>query len=165
MPIGDPISRQIVWNGAPQIRDRYIVETSVSSVQPLVTGYEDGNWLIWRLQSGNAFVVDFFLGKDENPQFREWAYYNYLIYHLVSRAGGRTPLDFADYPGSPVPHEAERNALLAWMALLVAISFAAFFLVRRWSMRHPEALEEITLHARPIPGAKGGGPRSSQRKK
>ncbi len=164
VPIGDPISRQIVWNGAPQIRGRYIVGTPLSSVQPLIAGFEDGDWLIWRLQSGNAFVVDFFLGKDENPQFREWAYYNYLIYHLVSRAGGRTPLDFADYPGSPVPHDAERNALLALMALLVAVSFTAFFLVRRWSKRHPEALEEITLHARPTPGPKGEKPESANGK-
>jgi O-antigen/teichoic acid export membrane protein len=147
IPTADPISRQIVWNGAPQIRGRYTVETPFSSVQPLITGFEDGGWLIWRLQSGNGFIIDFFLGEDDNPQFREWAYYNYLIYHLTSRAGGRTPLEFADYPGSPVPHAVERNALLAAMVLLVALSFAAFFLVRRYSLRHPEALNEIMRHA------------------
>jgi O-antigen/teichoic acid export membrane protein len=164
IPIDDPIRRQIVWNGAPQVRGRSRTETPLSSVQPLVTGYEDGSWLVWRLQSGNAFIVNFYLGRDDNPQFREWAYYNYLIYHLVMRAGGRTPLDFADYPGSPVPHDAERNALLAAMALLVAVSFAAFFLVRRYSKRHPEALDEITLRAAALPEPKGGEPHPAQEK-
>jgi O-antigen/teichoic acid export membrane protein len=164
LPIEDPIGRQIVWNGAPQVRERDLVEMPVSAVQPLVTGYEDGSWLVWRLQSGNAFVVDFFLGKSDNPQFREWAYYNYLIYHLVTRAGGRTPLDYADYPGSPVPHDLERNILLIVMALLIAVSFAAFFFVRRYSKRHPEALEEITLHPAVIPGPAGRGSVSVQQK-
>jgi len=161
VPIDDPLRRQIVWNGAPQVRERNLVVTPISSVQPLVTGYEDGSWLIWRLQRENAFIVNVFLGEEDNPQFREWAYYNYLIYHLTLRAGGRTPLDFADYPGSPVPHDAQRNALLAAMALLVAVSFAAFFLVRRYSRRHPEALEEIMLHARSVRSPEGGEPRSA----
>jgi O-antigen/teichoic acid export membrane protein len=159
VPVADePIRRQIVWNGAPQVRERDRVETPFSTVQPLVMGYEDGSWLIWRLQSPNAFIVDFYLGRDDNRQFREWAYYNYLIYNLVMRAGGRTPLDFAEYPGSPVPHETERNALLAAMALLIAVSFAAFFLVRRYSKRHPEALEAITLRAPVVSGPRGEGP-------
>jgi hypothetical protein len=158
VPVADePIRRQIVWNGAPQVRERDRVETPFSTVQPLVMGYEDGSWLIWRLQSPNAFIVDFYLGRDDNRQFREWAYYNYLIYNLVMRAGGRTPLDFAEYPGSPVPHETERNALLAAMALLIAVSFAAFFLVRRYSKRHPEALEAITLRAPVVSGRRGTG--------
>jgi O-antigen/teichoic acid export membrane protein len=162
VPIDDPIGRQIIWNGAPQVRERNRTETPISSVQPLVTGYEDGSWLIWRLQRDNAFIVNVFLGKDENPQFREWAYYNYLIYHLAMRAGGRPPLDFADYPGSPVPHEAQRDALLAAMALLVALSFCAFFAVRRYSKRHPEALDAIIIHDPAIPGSRGGGPATPQ---
>ncbi len=154
---GEPIRRQIVWNGAPQVRERSRVEVSLSSVQPLVVAYEDGDWLIWRLQSGNAFIVNFYLGKDDNSQFREWAYYNYLIYHLVMRAGGRTPLDFADYPGSPVPHDAERNGLLIAMAMLVAAAFAVFFFVRRYSLRHPEELDYITRRAEPVPRPNGEG--------
>jgi O-antigen/teichoic acid export membrane protein len=141
--INDPISRQIVWNGAPQVRDRFQIETPVSSVQPLVTGYENGDWLIWSNPARKTFVVNFFLGAKDNPQFRDWAYYNYLIYHLVERAAGRTPENFAQYPGSPVPHAAERNILWLIMGLLVAVTFAVFVAVRRYSLRHPEALDFI----------------------
>jgi O-antigen/teichoic acid export membrane protein len=141
--INDPISRQIVWNGAPQVRDRFQIETPVSSVQPLVTGYENGDWLIWSNPARKTFVANFFLGAKDNPQFRDWAYYNYLIYHLVERAAGRTPENFAQYPGSPVPHAAERNILWLIMGLLVAVTFAVFVAVRRYSLRHPEALDFI----------------------
>jgi O-antigen/teichoic acid export membrane protein len=164
VPIADPIGRQIVWNGSPQVRQRSLVETPISSVQPLVTGYEDGSWLIWSLPGGRAFIVNIFLGKDDNPQFREWAYYNYLIYHLAARAGGRTPLDFADYPGSPVPHAAERNGLLIAMAFLVAAAFTAFYFVRRYSLRHPEALDAIMLYTTPIPSPKGAGAPAAEEK-
>jgi hypothetical protein len=59
------------------------------------------------------------------------------------RAAGQTPLSFADYPGSPVPHAAERNILLAVMALMLVTTFAAFLIVRRYSLKHPEELDRI----------------------
>jgi O-antigen/teichoic acid export membrane protein len=143
--INDPINRQIAWNGAPQVYRRAVALTPISSVQPLVVAYPEGDWLIWGLPGGRAFVVNFFLGPDDNPQFREWAYYNYLIYHLAMRAGGRAAPDYADYPGSPVPHRTAQHLILILMAVLVAAAFAVFFLVRRYSLRHPEELDQILL--------------------
>ncbi len=35
--INDPLVKQIIWNGAPQVRERFEVLTPLSSVQPLVT--------------------------------------------------------------------------------------------------------------------------------
>jgi len=151
--INDPISRQIIWNGSPQVRERFRIETPVSSVQPLVTGYEDGGWLIWSNPARKTYVVDFFLGANDNPQFREWAYYNYLIYHLVTRAAGGALQDFAQYPGSPVPHAGDRNILWAILAILILITFGIFFFVRRYSLRHPEALDQISR--RPIQAKAG----------
>jgi O-antigen/teichoic acid export membrane protein len=154
--ISDPISHQIIWNGAPQVRERMTVETPFSSVQPLVDGFEDGSWLIWSIPQRKTFIVNFFLGAGDNPQFRDWAYYNYLIYHLVTRSTGRTPEDFGQYPGSPVPHAAERNILWAIMGILVAATFAVFVVVRRYSLRHPEALDHIVRGGRGKDDA--GGP-------
>lgn len=139
----DPLARQIIWNSSPQVRQRYTVSTPLSSVQPLVIGYEDNSWVLWSAQGGRAFIFNAFLSTQDNPQIQEWAYYNYLIYHLTLRAAGRTPLSFADYPGSPVPHPLERNVLLLVMAVLVVMSFLAYFLVRRYSLDHPEELDRI----------------------
>lgn len=141
LDVEDTITRDIIWNGAPQVRDRFEVQTPLSSVQPLVTGYETGEWLLWQARPG-VYIFNVFL-DDVNPQIQEWAYYNYLLYHLVERAAGQTPLSFADYPASPVPHERDRNLLWGVMILLLGTAGAAFFLVRRYSLRHPEALEQI----------------------
>jgi O-antigen/teichoic acid export membrane protein len=139
----DPLVTEIIWNGAPQVRERSTVMTPLSSIQPLVTAYEDGEWLLWSARAGKAFIFNAFLTGGFNPQIQDWAYYNYLIYHLAERVAGKTPLSFADYPGSPVPHTPERNILLGVMALMLMTTFAAFFIVRRYSLRHPEELDNI----------------------
>jgi O-antigen/teichoic acid export membrane protein len=148
--IDDPLLKEIVWNGAPQVRQRYEVQTPMSSVQPLVTAYEDGEWILWRVRT-NIYIFQAFLNRD-NPQIQEWAYFNYLIYHLVERAAGNTPLSFADYPASPVPHLADTGVLFAVMGLILLTTFGIFVLVRRYSLAHPEQLNQITLDRRHLGG-------------
>ena len=150
----DPLLSEIVWNGAPQVRDRFDAATPpLAGASPLVTIYEDGSWVLSTGKLPNVFIFTAFLTtytdpqsgeiQSYNPQIQEWAYFNFLIYHLTFRAAGRTPLSFADYPGSPVPHAGDRNTLLALMALLLATTFVAFFFVRRYSLKHPEELDRI----------------------
>jgi hypothetical protein len=151
--LDDPLVKQIIWNGAPQVRERFEVMTPISALQPLVTGYEDGSWVLWSANNGKAFIFNSFLTTyvdpqtqkttAYNPQFQEWAYFNYLIYHLVERAAGQTPLSFAIYPASPVPHSSDRNALLLLITLMLVTTFSAFFFVRRYSLKHPEELDKI----------------------
>ncbi len=149
--ISDPLLTEIIWNGAPQVRKRVEMGitpmsvmqpldsgiTPMSSVRPLVTAYEDDSWILWQTRP-NVFVLNTFLSSTANPQIQEWPYFNYLIYHLAVRAAGGTPLAFADYPGSPAPHVAERNLLLGLVGLLLVAIFAAFFFVRRYRLAHPE---------------------------
>ncbi len=151
--IDDPLVKQIIWNGAPQVRERMEVLTPLSSVQPIVTAYESGDWILWAGNRPNIYIFNAYLTNHidpqnqkttaYNPQIQEWAYFNYLIYHLVERAGGQTPLSFADYPASPVPHSADRNILLVVMGLLIMTTFGTFFVVRRYSLNHPEELDKI----------------------
>ena len=141
--VDDPLVKQIIWNGAPQVRERSNIMTPMSSVQPLVSAYEDGEWVLWSARGGKAFIFNAFITDKFNPQIQEWAYYNYLIYHLVMRAAGQTPLSFADYPASPVPHTPERNILLGVMAVMLVTTFAAYIIVRRYSLKHPEELDKI----------------------
>lgn len=142
LKVDDPLVTEIVWNGAPQVRERFDLQTPVSSVQPLVVAYETGEWIVWQAH-GNKFVVDAFLDDAVNPQIQEWGYFNYLIYHLVERAAGREPMSFAAYPVAPVPHEGDQVILFVVLALMVVSAFGAFAVVRRYSLRHPEALDTI----------------------
>jgi hypothetical protein len=45
--VSDPLINRIIWNGAPQIRERDEINTPLSSVQPLVNTYESGAWILW----------------------------------------------------------------------------------------------------------------------
>jgi O-antigen/teichoic acid export membrane protein len=153
--IDDPLVKQIIWNGSPQVRERFQTYTPLSSVQPLVTAYEDGEWVLWAGNRPNIYFINAFLTNHIdpqnqkylpiNPQIQEWAYFNYLIYHLVERAAGQVPLSFAEYPGSPVPHAAERNIILIIMGLMVCTTALVFVVVRRYSKKHPEQLDRIVF--------------------
>lgn len=146
----DPVIRQIVWNSAPQVRERLILVSSHSDLLPLVVGYQEDYLALGSLRLPESQV--FFLAvqlnaTDENKQpnkpFQEWAYFNYLIYHLTMRAAGETPTSFAQYAGSPVPHQREKILLFGLLGGLVLLSFGAFVLVRRFSLRHPQALDVL----------------------
>ncbi len=138
----DPLLDQVIWTSAPQVRERYVGD--FPSLQPLVIGFEDNSLILGSgmMGQGRVFVLTPFL-YSANPQFQEWAYFNYLIYHLAVRAAGRTPLSFADYPGSPVPHARERAILIGLMALLLVTTGGVFVIVRRFSRAHPEALDAL----------------------
>jgi O-antigen/teichoic acid export membrane protein len=140
----DSLLTSILWNSAPQVRERFAL--TGGELNPLVTGYEDGSLVLGEktIGRGQVFVLASFL-DGANPEFQQWAYFNYLVYHLVERAAGRTPLSFADYPASPVPHRQDQIILFALMGLVLATAGAAFWLVRRYSLAHPEALDAIVL--------------------
>lgn len=140
--IEDPLLTSIVWTSAPQVRGRYQVDTPVSALTPLVVGFEDGSWVLWSALGGRAYIFNAFL-DEANPQFQSWAYFNYFIYHLAMRAAGRTPLSFADYAASPVPHERDRLVLYLLMAGMLAVAALIFWAVRRYSRAHPEALDVL----------------------
>ena len=140
--VDHPLLRAVLWNSAPQIRERLRV-TAGANAQPLVSRFDAGEMVLWAAGTGGkAFVFNAFLGE-QNPQVQEWAYFNYLIYHLTTTAGGTEPLSFGDYPASPVPHRAERLFLVAAMGAILSLFVIAFVLVRRYSRAHPEALDVL----------------------
>ncbi|MBC7265134.1 MAG: hypothetical protein H5T64_12380 [Chloroflexi bacterium] len=144
--LADPLLTEIVWTSAPQVRERFSLASPAADLLPVVLGFEDESLILGMRTIGNgqAFVFTPFL-DDANPQFQGWAYFNYLIYHLTARAAGRIPAPFADYAGSPVPHAGERRALLVALAGMLVLSALAFWVVRRYSLAHPEALDVLVV--------------------
>ena len=143
--VSDSLLTAILWNSAPQVNDRFTL--AGADLTPLVTGFEDGSLVLGSqtVGAGQVFVLTAFLGEKANPEFQQWPYFNYLIYHLTQRAGGRTPLSFADYPASPVPHARDQLILILLMVFVLGTAGVAFWLVRRYSLAHPEALDAIVL--------------------
>ncbi len=140
--IDDSLVKEIIWASAPQVRERFEVEGW--DLEPLVVSFEDKSLLLGRttLGKGTVYVFCVFL-NGYNLQFQDWAYFNYFIYHLAVKATGRSPLTFADYPASPVPHARERTVIFALMGVILVTAGIAFWLIRRYSLSHPELLDEL----------------------
>ena len=138
----DPLNTEISWNSATQVRER--TELKGLSLTPIVITYETQETILGSatIGKGQALVFTPTLSST-NQQIQDWSYFNYLVYSLVERSAGRAPLSFGDYPASPVPHEVDRDILLALMALMVITAFVVFYFVRRYSKAHPEALDQI----------------------
>jgi O-antigen/teichoic acid export membrane protein len=141
----DSLLTDVLWTSAPQVRER--LSLAGGGLSPLVTGFEDHSLILGKknLGTGQVFILTAFLG-DTNTEFQEWPYFNYLVYHLAEQAAGRTALAFADYPASPVPHRTDQIVLVALMGLVLATAGVAFWLVRRYSLKHPEALDAIVIN-------------------
>lgn len=138
----DQLGTEIVWNGAPQVRERITINGLGNEAWAVVSGYENDEGILY-VASPNVFVFTPSLSDESNPQIQEWGYFNYLIYHLVERAAGGSPMSFADYPASPVPHEKDRNALFIFLGVELLFFFGIFIFVRRYSLAHPEALDSL----------------------
>ncbi len=151
--------RQVVWNTAPQV----IAHTRFSApdgslpagLQPWIVSHESGEAVIAAGAGGRLLLVSAQIDGD-NQQFREWGYFNYLVYSLAMQAAGREPLSFAAYPASPVPHPEQQRVLFLAMAVLLLISLASFYVVRRYSLAHPEALDTLVLNPKAFAAKEAG---------
>ena len=134
------VLQDIVWSSAPQVLDRSIVMGL--NGEPIVAGYETGEAVLQTLSigSGQVYLLTPELNS-VNTAFQEWPYFNYLIYNLTLRAAQHTPLAFADYPASSVPHAGDRIVLVVILVLMGITAVAFYIFVRRYSKRHPEALD------------------------
>jgi O-antigen/teichoic acid export membrane protein len=134
---------EIAWNSAPQVRARSVV--SGGNIEPLVTLEGSGEVFLGYVPGAShpVILVTGWLSDPSNRPFREWPYFNYWLYSMAVTAAGGQPQSFAAYPASPVPHERGQLAVLAIVALTVAATAGAFFLARRYSRRHPEALASL----------------------
>jgi O-antigen/teichoic acid export membrane protein len=149
----DAVLEQIGWTSAPQIKARSTVVglDGGPELEALVRTEDGHDLILGQLVLGNAHLYVFtpWISRDEahNPDLLEWPYWNYLVYHLAARAAGETPHTYADYPGSPVPHEPQRVGLAVTLSIMLAGTVGAFVLVRRYSRQHPEALDRIVADA------------------
>ena len=138
----DAIIKDIVWTSAPQVRQRYLLASATFT--PLIMGYEDQSIVLGKasLGKGQVYLFSAYL-NEANPQFQEWAYFNYLVYYLVHSSAGRSPLSFAHYPASPVPHTNQQVILYLLLLGMLVLSGLAFWIVRRYSRHHVDALDAV----------------------
>ena len=91
----DPLVKEINWVSAPQVRERAFIMTSAPGNPFIrVDGY---NEVVVGEITEKIFAIDVYFDEQHNLQFQEWKYFDYLIYHLVERAAGAEPKNYADY--------------------------------------------------------------------
>jgi hypothetical protein len=94
----DPLITEIDWTDAPQIRERAPLFTPApGKVFLRVDGCAEPVFGEIGQPAERKFFISAFLDVQHNLQFQGWEYFTYTIYHLVERAAGAEPLNFADY--------------------------------------------------------------------
>ncbi len=148
--LDDSLIAQVTWNSAPQVRERSMLIGL--DLEALVKTYETDETVLGRMKLGQgmAYVITAWLSGENNSQFKDWPYFNYLIYHLSVRAASGPADAYADYPASPVPHATARRGVVAVLVLMLGTTVAAYLVLRRYAQRHPEALERITVESEEV---------------
>lgn len=138
----DPLVSGITWRSAPQVRERTAIPAGTLDKQAvLVRNYQGvgeadlpAEAVIAELpataEHGQIYLVTPWLVGDQNLQFQQWAYFNYLFYHMSARAAGATPAGFSDWAASPVPHQTFQYAFLSFYALVAVAAIGVFLVIR-----------------------------------
>jgi hypothetical protein len=151
--VADPIQDAIAWRSAPEIQARTLI-TNPNLLRSVVST-PDGDGVIQRVrgrEQTQALIVTAWFSHPSNQAWSSWAYFDYMIYHLIADAAnvGRR-LSFADYPPSPTPEADERLTIAAVGIGLILSTAAAYYSARRRLYLSPEPDPEVALLT-------GGGP-------
>src|SRR5512137_48624 len=74
----DPLLTEIIWNGAPQVRERSVLDDPDPTWTTWVSAFGKDEGFLYQLPGGK-FVITSWLSGEANPQIQEWGYFNYLI--------------------------------------------------------------------------------------
>ena len=153
--VEDPLQRAIAWRSAPEIQARTLI-TNPNLLRPIVTAAEE-QAVILRVrgrEEKQVLIVGGWLTHPSNADWPNWAYTDYLIYHLISDAAGmgRT-LSFVDYPRSPTPDRTGRLGLAGAGVGLMLTAGTIYYVARRRLYLNPSLADAwrrlTTLAAQP----------------
>ena len=166
-PPNDPLRSNISWESAVRVFERWILNVNRGEVlvatsdkdpvhphTPILVKLELGRGTIYvlnawitggnqaeRMHSYAALLAG--VEGARNYDFQRWPYFNWLLYDLTRSSAHMAPEPFRRWTAAPVPHGAQILILAAVFMSLFAIFAIALIFVRRYSVRHPEALSQF----------------------
>ncbi|TFF90480.1 MAG: lipopolysaccharide biosynthesis protein [Promethearchaeota archaeon] len=162
----NPISRNIAWNSAPDLKPKnmtYIELTNLdSSVIRIVDVYKaslsltrESNRIPFIAKknkaSGSIMLFTGWLQRDPsrvdksaNIEFSIWPYFNYLLYGMALNTLDENISTYSNWAYSPVPHLFEQIVLLIIVVVLACLAGAAFITVKR---RKTGRIDQKTVEA------------------
>ncbi|HXW84770.1 MAG TPA: hypothetical protein VEJ86_10225 [Candidatus Binataceae bacterium] len=181
-PKDDPLAHGVNWSSAVRLAERSLLKTTAAATVLVATSAKDPvqgrTPALIRLTEGKGtiFILNVWLRQGDqsarvasygellkgirgarNYDFQRWFYFNWLLYDLSRSAAGVPAKSYGDWAESPVPHRAQNEALAVLFFSMMAIFLAAFLWVRRYSLRHPELVNQYyrPLQQKPQPASLG----------
>ncbi len=166
-PRHDPLKSNISWKSAVRVFERWILNVNRGEVivatndkdtvhphTPILVKLELGRGTIyvlnvWMTEGNQAERINSYalmlagVEGARNYDFQRWPYFNWLLYDLTRTSAHITPVPFRKWTAAPVPHGSQIVILAAIFMSLFTIFATALIFVRRYSLRHPEALSQF----------------------
>ncbi len=172
-PASNPLAANVSWKSAVRVHERSLLTVSKGAAVLVATSGKDPvrahTPVLIELKAGGGtiYVLNVWLRQGDqrariasyrallsgiagaqNYDFQRWAYFNWLLYDLSRSAAQVAAAQYGSWIGSPVPDSRQ----IIWLGAIFSAMFAGFVLcyvaVRRYSLRHPEQLEQFYLPRR-----------------
>ncbi|MGB6088054.1 MAG: hypothetical protein WBG26_01055, partial [Candidatus Binataceae bacterium] len=171
-PAANPLASNVSWKSAVRVHERSLLAAAPDATVLVATSGKDPvrahTPVLIEMKSGagTIYVLNVWLRQGDqrariasyrlllsgiagaqNYDFQRWGYFNWLLYDMSRSAAGVAAASYGSWIGSPVPDTRQ----IIWLGVIFSTMFAAFVLcyiiVRRYSLRHPEQLEQFYLPA------------------
>ncbi len=163
----DPLKENISWKSAVRVFERWILNVNRGEVivatndkdnihphTPILVKLELGRGTIyvlnvWMTEGNLAERVRSYAAMlagvegARNYDFQRWPYFNWMLYDLARTSAQEAPVPFRKWSAAPVPHGSQILILAAIFMSLFSVFAIALIFVRRYSIRHPEALSHF----------------------
>ncbi len=148
------ISKDIVWNSAPDLKNITIINELDDSIDNIIRAYPISKSLTKNkyktliygekdFGSGKISIFTGWMDNKYNSEYKLWPYFNYLLYAiLLSNQEEKIPA-YYEWEYSPVPHLFEQLLLLAYIGILTILAIFLFKAVKKKSLDHP--IDEVPL--------------------
>ena len=182
-PASNPLATNVSWKSAVRVHERSLLAASGAATVLVATSKHDpvraSTPVLIEMKSGagTVDVLNVWLRQGDqrariasyrallsgivgaqNYDFQRWAYFNWLLYDLSRTSAGVAAVSYGSWIGSPVPDGRQIVWLGAIFSTMLAVFVLCYIAARRFSLRHPERLEQFYLPARrpgPVAAAVG----------
>lgn len=137
----NPFANTINWRSAPLLRCWVNMGTGEFNTLLVRAGTSTPLLLKKTFERANLITFTGCLSETFNTEFQDWTYFHYFVHTVVAQLNNTSPMPFALFSGSPVPHSHARKTLSLFFALSIVLAVGAFVVVRKHSKRNPQILE------------------------
>lgn len=134
LPLPNPdaehdILTNIQWNSVPTIQNYTNINHQGESLIEA-----DGSTLI--SLNNNFLLCSIWLEDELNLEFVQWPYFNYMLYVSIQSLTQQTPVSYAEWPYSPVPHTNDSMFIGIIVVITALVTIGGFLYARKYSKKN-----------------------------